>query len=200
VRASLSVQQYFLLAHFCKHDGVTSLSDFDMALRRSVGPKSLLPNELSKQCGYPTGNDDFFSGFLGFANAAWAACSTAPFFGQVNEDQQTYMNMMFVAYDDVADSYFIGIAGTNGMSGLLIVNISSCCMLGSLQSVLISTANVTSFHVVTAQTELSYMLTHAFFIKHRRNLYVHVACGGFRVLHDCSLAIRLAWGIKHRPN
>jgi hypothetical protein len=73
-------------------------------------PKDDLPTEMVKQCG-GAGDKTLFNAL---GTAIWWNCEMSS-----NSTHQTYMNMMYAAYDDVADSYFIGIAGTNGVSGLL---------------------------------------------------------------------------------
>jgi hypothetical protein len=74
---------------------------------RKVVPGDMLPDQLVKQCGVP-GNNGFFN--LVFSGAIRSFCGSG-----ANKTHQTFMNMMFVAYDDVADSYYMGISGTNGM-------------------------------------------------------------------------------------
>jgi hypothetical protein len=74
-----------------------------------VVAEEMLPDKIVKQCGIPDKNF-FFTGVL--SRGIRLACGSG-----VNKTHQTFMNMMFVAYDEVADSYYMGIAGTNGMRG-----------------------------------------------------------------------------------
>jgi hypothetical protein len=76
------------------------------------------PDKLVAKCG-GTGQTGFFSFTL--AGGIRTLCISGP-----DKNRQTFMNMLFVAYDDVADSYYMGISGTNGMCGQAFAGVRPC--------------------------------------------------------------------------